>query len=883
MDQAAQADALGVETQMDQMLVVSQTMSPKDAQKLAEEGFDLSKMDPSDAVNSLDRMKIKLAEAGVNVAGYTDTVSADKVAEVTGRSVSTEDMISGSSADAPAVDRDIYFAADTTDAEIADTLISYDLPASDDNIASVREAINMASELQTITDNTRLFLASEGMEPTIDNVFKAEFSSGTSQSGGNSRYVADDTGYVGVAGDIDASKGYTDAEAAADGIGKQITEIIEKAGFEPSPEIREDALSMINAGVPLTAETLQIYEDSANIDIRPARKEVMNAIANGGSGKDAFLISDYKNIKAERVTKEAALAMSTEVNLKNIDKDVTIDTGYLEKDVESLKAREKEVFDLLEETLSARSDILSAPSEIVADRDVLAAFASSVRPDGLTPSVEGADIDLRSLHDKAIDFARSYERMNRTYEAVGTEVRADLGDSIRKAFANTDFEDVLRGIGEAYTPENERAVRIASYAHLEVTSENIDRISEADGRLNSVLDKLTPARVLRLIRDNVNPLETPMNDLERRLTEYEDEEDRPVEDFARYLVSERDKGNITEEESASYIGIYRFMKAIERGDHRAVGAVLASGADMNFQTLLSASRSGRKGHIDHYIDDHFSGLDAVFSQGSPRIDQMIRTAFTPDGSQQDNYEEEAERFAEAAKAEAEIYRALEEADIPRSAENINAYEQLMNESGNRFIREIYESAGEKTRNRIRDARSRAVEAMGTGDAAKVKEAYDEMVKAELIGALEGETIDIRAMQSKDKVLSVKSSLAQVDEYNVPMELNGELININLKLRHEGDGNSVEIMFETEEFGEVRTELRVADKVEGAVRCGKAAGDEYMRQRLDAINEAVSGVSGRESDIRPGVLRDQRNRGTDDDIESAMLYRMAKSVLDVMVR
>ena len=66
----------------------------------------------------------------------------------------------------------------------------------------------------------------------------------------------------------------------------------------------------------------------------------------------------------------------------------------------------------------------------------------------------------------------------------------------------------------------------------------------------------------------------------------------------------------------------------------------------------------------------------ALSRGNAWIDQMIRTAFSQDNAApgQDQYEEEAGRFAEAAKAEAEIYRALTEEDIPRSAENINAYE-----------------------------------------------------------------------------------------------------------------------------------------------------------------------------------------------------------------
>ncbi|MBQ9605875.1 MAG: hypothetical protein IJV16_01705 [Lachnospiraceae bacterium] len=174
VDQAEQASMIGVDTQMDQMLIVAQTMSPQDAKKLSEEGYDMSEMDPADAVNSLDRMKIKLAEAGVNVAGYTDTVSADKVAEVTGQFVDSASLATDSYAAAEAENpADPYFTPDVSDKEIADTLTSYDLPATKDNIESVKEAVNMASELQALTDNTRLFLAEEGLEPTIENVFKA--------------------------------------------------------------------------------------------------------------------------------------------------------------------------------------------------------------------------------------------------------------------------------------------------------------------------------------------------------------------------------------------------------------------------------------------------------------------------------------------------------------------------------------------------------------------------------------------------------------------------------------------------------------------------------------------------------------------------------------
>lgn len=907
-DQAAEASAMGVHNQMDQMLVVAQTMSPADAKALADEGYDMSAMDPADAVNSLDRMKVKLAAAGVNVAGYTDNVSADKVAEVTGQSMSSEALAAdragiqpggaapalGAAGDLPAVPGDdIYFSAETTDPEIAKTLTAYDLPVNEDNMASVREAVNMASELQSLTDNTRLFLASESMEPTIANVFTAEFSAGRFHMGGNSRYVADPTGYVGRAGgiepaDISKSGGQTGFDPEFE---RQISEVIEQAGYESTPDMTADAVSMINAGIPLTKESFRIYEDTKRIDIRPIKKEVMEALASGGRGKDAYLISDYKNIRSERVAKEAALSMASEVNRKNIDRDLAIDTGYLERDVESLRIREKEAFDLLEATLSVKADILRAPAALTAGDGILDAFASmrSAADAGAAAVLSGEAMPtLREVHERASALTRDYERMDRTYEAVGTEVRADLGDNIKKAFANTDFNGILKGLGRESTPSNERALRIASYSHMEFTAENIDKISAADARLNTVLDKLTPARVLRLIRDNINPLEISVKELNDKLTAYEDAEEGPAGDFARYLVAVRDRGNITEDEATSYIGIYRLVNAINAGDHKAVGALVASGAEMSFSSLLSAVRTGQKSHVDQYIDGNFGGMDAAFSEKNSRIDQMIRAAFSPSGEggyeEQGFYEEDARKFAEAAKAEAEIYRALEAADIPRSADNIIAYEQLLLQGGSGFAKELNASASDRSRDRIKKARDKTLDAMGEGDPDKLKEAYDEMVKAELIGALEGERLDIRALQTRDKVLSIKSALAEKDEYNVPVEFRGEIININLKLRHGENQNSVDIYFETEDFGSVHAGLRVTDGIRGVIQCERTAGDDYMRERLGNIKEAVGNVSGKNTDLSVGNMDipDDPKAMDGGKEDSALLYRIAKTVLDTVL-
>ncbi|MBQ9566929.1 MAG: hypothetical protein IJR31_02495, partial [Lachnospiraceae bacterium] len=202
------------------------------------------------------------------------------------------------------------------------------------------------------------------------------------------------------------------------------------------------------------------------------------------------------------------------------------------------------------------------------------------------------------------------------------------------------------------------------------------------------------------------------------------------------------------------------------------------------------------------------------------------------------------------------------------------------------------NASDRTKDRLRQARDRILEDLGSEDAAKIKESYDEMVKAEHIGALEGDTIDIRAMQTKDKVLSIKKALADTEDYHIPAQLNGELININLKLRHGENQNSVDIYFETEDFGSVHAELRVTDGVRGAIKSERTAGDEYMKERLDAMTEAVSGISGKNTYLSIGDMDIPEVSASQSEVPEAMdggktgnalLYRIAKTVLDVVLQ
>ena len=79
-----------------------------------------------------------------------------------------------------------------------------------------------------------------------------------------------------------------------------------------------------------------------------------------------------------------------------------------------------------------------------------------------------------------------------------TAPRADLGDSIQKAFRNVD--DILNDIGLEATEANQRAVRILGYNQIEITQESVAEMKAADEQVQRVFRNLTPATVTEMIR-----------------------------------------------------------------------------------------------------------------------------------------------------------------------------------------------------------------------------------------------------------------------------------------------------------------------------------------------------------------------------------------------
>ncbi len=201
---------------------------------------------------------------------------------------------------------------------------------------------------------------------------------------------------------------------------------------------------------------------------------------------------------------------------------------------------------------------------------------------------------------------------------------------------------------------------------------------------------------------------------------------------------------ITEEERNSYIGIYRLIHQVEQTDGAAIGALVNQGAEMNMKNLLTAVRSSHKtNRMDISVDNDY-GESKEQTVNTNSITDQIETAYqtncmkdaadllTPGRLQQvfdqhpdwqnmtrgicactcgncrhrrraerEYLQEQMRMVQEAAAAPDEIYRMLEQFDLPNSAMNVNAIQSMM-ANRNQLFRQIF---GEESTNPDREKKS----------------------------------------------------------------------------------------------------------------------------------------------------------------------------------
>ncbi len=927
----AEAGQQDITARRNYMAVMSNSMSDEDFAKMQEEGFHPGSTDIETVVTIVDEIKAALAKGGVQVEGYTDTISDDALKDITGSEA---------------------FAK-----ELKRQFAEKDVPLTKENVEAVTEAFQILNQAGIPSDGSIKYMVENNLEPTPENLYTAKYSAASgSTRQGKGYYAAGAVAgyYVRKPEEIDFSK-----------LRPQMEKVITMAGYEVNEQTLKDAEWLVEKGIPLNTDTFSklsgikthqfpvsykdfmdsaacaaadgidpakadlgrketyarqaavLYEKTVTVDIwvvdvitaknLPLTLRNIFALQNEIPGRDIPV-----NIRGRRLLEEIRLSMTVEANIKLLRSGFQIETAPLEELVGKLKKAEesyataitgqvdteqaKEKASLYRETLDVLRGIKSSPADIV------------VR-------VSRTDT-LREVRDYGASQKLVYDKAGQSYETMMTEPRKDMGDSIQKAFRNVD--DILESMQMEQSDANRRAVRILGYNSVEITVENIEQVKEKDDLLGSVIEEMKPGRVLNMIREGVNPLAMSLEELHTYLSSQTDPAGE-MESYSRFLYKLEKKKDISEEERSAYIGIYRLVHQIEKADDAAVGALWQMGAEFTLGNLLSALRSARRGKMDYSVDDGFGGVNKK-ETGRESISNQIEKGYQPDtdsgrkvleqildeaGDEQAGREFDHmvyEQIRTAAKSEEEVFRYLSDYEQPVTADNLMAAGYLLKspkdiwgqlkklswqdeekESGaeQKGDSDLVEQAGKEVLEAL-DGKENAGDAYG-----RLQHTLQKMIE-KMAYSDTRTSMDIRAMSVLYKQISFMGNMAREENYEIPADIDGSLTSINLKIIHNGQKESkVAITFESEIFGKTAAEFKItAQGLTGFCICNSEKGAGLLKENQGLLKEKFKKeqIAGKEIyfavgeslDLAEFSLKETDHRQAGDD--SKTLYRAAKAFI-----
>lgn len=795
-----EAATTNVAIQQDYRTVLSNTMSGEDYARMEEEGFHFATMDPETAVTIVDKIKAELAKSGQYIAGYTDNLDMDTLAAALG--------------------------SDTLAAAVRDSFREADIPFTGENLDGVKMAWEMASSLKTPTESGYQYMVENEMEPEVWDFYLAQ-SSGAAQRAGQQggarqpRFYAEDIeGY------------YT--ESANHEIDIQIRDEIDKVlireGLAANEENRQAAERLLRGELPVTGENLARWKELENVTF-PVTEEVFayaaaSSIAAGkapihanlakteniydkavklldffgGEAEHAILPDD---IVSRRQMEEVRLRMTAEVNVKLLRSGFAIDTSPIEELLEALRRVEAEVaetyFPADAEAVS-KYELYQTADKVIGDLPGLPARILGMW------SAEAQLDTLSAFHAAGKALQETYNKAQESYEALMTVPRQDLGDSIRKAFANVD--DILSDLHQEINDENRRAVRILGYNRMNINAENVARVKAADECVQTIINKMTPASVLKMIRDGINPLEKSLPELEQYFQAEDGESgyEEAAENYSRFLYALEQNQEITQQERDAYIGIYRMLHQIEKSDGAAVGALLNAGAEIHFANLLSAVRSGKFKSMDVSVTEEFGAVVEVLRKGEGISEQIARgfadcakeilaEVSSVEEAEVSNRAQEMEQIRQAALVDAECVELLNRGGLPQNADNLLAAQALLDTSSNPFAWKVRRDANARSdvQNMEEHKDVRIVELTDCMDEKETFREECQGIARETAREVQRESLeradssmDVRRLQLIHKQLSVAAGLSGQEDYIFPMYIGEELAKVRLTLERGGE-------------------------------------------------------------------------------------------------
>lgn len=853
-----QASGTDIDVQKMYMAVMSNSMSQDEFNEMLEDGYNVADMDIETMVTILDRIKVEVAKGGGDISGFTDSLSKETLEQILGNSAYAETLKNGLEEGAIAymVDRQMpptpeNFYRAKYSAGTGQGLKEQELPDMEGEEGKAfweqidKVIVDAGLRQNEESRGDAAFLLRHDLPVTEENLQLYERLKGF-EKGGN--------------GLSEEELKYRIAMQVYEG------KAAHQADLSREASIYEEAVALYETVQEITAETAEhTFKDHSKekeITLKDLIEGQKKADQEGFSGLSDGQKTDTDNGKktaeetsegipesreflaARRQLEEVRLRMSVEANIKLLRSGFRIDTAPMEELIERLKMAEEA---LAGQGIPQAEEVLQKIDEL---RGMPAYTLSYVVSREISFTIE-------SLHEKGSELQADFEKAGtekarqdearQRYETMQTEVRADLGDSIKKAFRNVD--DILADMNKEPSEENRRAVRMLGYNRLEITEENLERAMDADRKVQALFRNMKPGRVIQMIRDGVDVLHTDIEELDAYLSAQRSEFAEECEDFARFLHKLDKNGTITAEERESYIGIYRLIRQVEKADGKAEGYLLGSDAQFTMENLLKAVRSGKKGYMDYRADEEFSGVDAL-QRGKSIVDQINAAAYeNPEG-----YEaamqalEGAEKKAGQRENEAADF--LREMHQPVTVSNLLEASAVLQEDAG-----IYQKIEDYEKEMRKEKELEAEASRLEGYVMRLQETVgDETSLQEGMEAFAGQTeeilreaenqgsvreLDIRDLQQISRGIRFRTALSKESRYQIPVKLEEGYTIMNLTVRRGTETAQAEISMETEEHGRIEAVFAESKEAEAA---GAEAENIKRKIRGMLFAETESGVN-----------------------------------------
>ena len=921
---------LDIDVQRDYMTVMSNILSTEDFNKMMEDGFDPSKLEPEQVVTIVDHIKATMAQSGQVIEGYNDDLDEQQLTEIVGDSGLAK--------------------------EIERALKGVDVPVSEENVSALKESLDKAYSIGNFDDASKKYMVENQLTPTVENMYRASFSAlgdGSKQSRGY--YAQEMRGYFAKKADS------IDWKAMQPQLEKAVSNM--ELPDQTMEESMRQAKWLMEKGIPVTQETMNSLADVENIQVPLDKSTVIeagiNALLVGKAASEGSLVkteesiykkavrlaeetgkiteeavketlsrgeelnlrnlcaaqlnihaaasvvtqsggrtasmaaqisvefsySQEKYVAASRQLAEVQLRMTIDANIRLLKSNYSIDTVPLSELVDALKAQEQKLAAQFfgkenSEGVSAKTELYTQTRNTLSEIPFL--------PAAVVGKITYAkSVSLHVVHTEGTALRAKYEAADASYETLMTAPRADMGDSIKKAFRNVD--DILRDMGLALTEDNRKAVRILGYNSMEISHQSVNDVRNAYLQVENIINSMTPQRTLEMIREGVNPLTMDMNELENYLNEMDHAPEEEMTKYSRYLHELEKNGQVTEGEREAYIGVYRLLHQIEKSDGAVIGSLMEQGAELTFGNLLTAVRNRKAGKMDYTVDDSFGTLNGTVEKGksiSGQIERGVREArvarsvlanLSAEGLQQVGFNENMtlnqlrDELTQAADKEmtedaAREFLRQQKADWNLALGTDEAVLHMMKEHGIAFTAEnilaanaVFTNKGQLTKTakaaadmldekdadynakaQLEEAEAEIIDSLTDFDSAqrameKWENRISETIK-EAVSEVSYSGSEVKEMFMGYKQLSVMTTMRKAESYEVPIELAGEMTSINLTLQHGGEEKGmVTISMDTQFMGKAGVKFWVK---ENRIESYFIADSEMGKQRLQTAGERI---------------------------------------------